>query len=88
MKKLLLWLIRFYQRRISPLKAPCCRFYPTCSSYALTAVERFGVLRGGWLALVRILRCNPFCAGGLDPVPDEFSFFHPVKGKRKRFQEK
>ena len=88
MKRLLLWLIRFYQRRISPLKAPCCRFYPTCCSYALTAVERFGVLRGGWLALIRILRCNPLFAGGVDPVPDEFSFLHPVKGKRKRFQEK
>ena len=70
MKKLLLWLIRFYRRGISPLSPPCCRYVPTCSEYALTAIERFGVLRGGRLALLRILRCNPFCRGGYDPVPD------------------
>lgn len=70
MKKLCLMLIRFYQKGISPAKAPCCRFSPTCSAYALEAIERYGVLRGGWLALKRILRCNPFFKGGYDPVPE------------------
>ena len=63
--------IRFYRRHLR--HAPCCRFYPTCSQYALTAIERFGALRGGWLALKRILRCNPFCKGGYDPVPEDLN---------------
>ncbi len=62
--------IRFYQRGISPLKKPCCRFYPTCSNYAVEAISRFGALRGGAMALWRILRCNPFGRGGYDPVPE------------------
>ncbi len=75
MKTLLLFFIRFYQRRISPLKGrPTCRFYPTCSVYAYTAIQRFGALRGGWLALWRILKCHPFHPGGVDPVPDKFTF--------------
>jgi len=62
--------IRFYQVALSPLKGgPTCRFYPSCSQYALEAVERYGVIRGGWLALRRILRCHPFHPGGYDPVP-------------------
>ena len=70
MKRLLLWLIRLYRRKISPLKAPCCRFTPTCSAYALEAVEKYGALKGGYLALRRILRCNPFYKGDFyDPVP-------------------
>ena len=69
MKKLLLRLIRFYQRSISPRKRPCCRYVPTCSHYAYTAIERFGAARGGWLAFRRIVRCNPFSKGGYDPVP-------------------
>ena len=71
MKKVLISLIRFYQRRISPYKKPCCRFYPTCSAYAVEAIEKKGLLRGGLMALWRILRCNPFCKGGLDPVEKE-----------------
>lgn len=63
-------LIRFYQRNISPYKRACCRFVPSCSTYALTAVERYGALSGGLLALKRILRCHPFCRGGYDPVPE------------------
>lgn len=61
--------IRFYQRALSPLKPPSCRFQPTCSAYALEAVERYGAARGSWLALRRLLRCHPFCRGGYDPVP-------------------
>ena len=62
-------LIRFYQICISPLKPSCCRFTPTCSQYALEAIEKYGALKGGWLAFRRILRCNPFHKGGYDPVP-------------------
>ena len=68
-KRILLWLIRFYQRSISPRHPACCRFIPTCSQYALEAIPRYGALKGGFLALRRILRCNPFCKGGYDPVP-------------------
>lgn len=69
MKKCLIALIRFYRRYISPMKAPCCRYVPTCSEYAIIAVEKYGVLKGGALAVWRILRCNPFVKGGYDPVP-------------------
>lgn len=71
MKRLLLWLIRLYRRYVSPHTPPACRFTPTCSQYALTAIDRFGAVKGSWLALKRILRCNPFCRGGYDPVPEE-----------------
>ena len=71
MKRLLRWLIRLYRRYVSPHTPPACRFTPTCSQYALTAIDRFGAVKGGWLALKRILRCNPFCRGGYDPVPEE-----------------
>lgn len=70
MKKLLLNLILFYRHHLSPRKGvACCRFIPTCSEYAYIAVERYGVIKGGALALWRLLRCNPFCKGGYDPVP-------------------
>ena len=70
MKGLLIGFIRFYQRNISPGLPPRCRFIPTCSQYALEAVEKYGPLRGGWLALRRFLRCHPFYKGPLyDPVP-------------------
>ena len=71
MKRLLILLIRFYQQGISPFKPPCCKYYPTCSNYALQAIERFGALKGSLLALYRILRCNPFSRGGYDPVPEK-----------------
>ena len=67
--RLLLALVRAYQRWISPARPPTCRFSPTCSAYAVTAVERFGALRGGWLATRRLLRCGPWHPGGHDPVP-------------------
>ena len=71
MKWVFLKLIRFYQRHISTHTPPACRFRPTCSQYAYTAIERFGALKGGWLAAKRLLRCNPFCRGGYDPVPED-----------------
>lgn len=61
--------IRFYQLAISPMMLPVCRYFPTCSNYALQAIEKHGVLRGSWLATRRILRCHPFQPGGFDPVP-------------------
>jgi putative membrane protein insertion efficiency factor len=66
-----LTLLRGYQRLISPLFGPSCRFNPTCSHYAITAIERFGVLKGCWLATKRILKCHPLHAGGDDPVPEK-----------------
>jgi putative membrane protein insertion efficiency factor len=62
-------LIRGYQRAISPALPPSCRFTPSCSQYTLEAVERHGVVRGGWMGLRRLLRCHPFHPGGYDPVP-------------------
>lgn len=69
MKKLILILIQFYREWISPLKPPSCRFIPTCSEYAMIAVEKYGAARGLILALKRILKCHPFHEGGFDPVP-------------------
>ena len=68
-KRMLLWLVRFYRGAISPMHQPCCRFIPTCSQYALEAIEKYGALKGSWLALRRLLRCHPLCKGGYDPVP-------------------
>ena len=65
----LIALIRFYQRNISPRKISCCRFTPTCSAYAIEAIKIHGCIKGTALAVWRILRCNPFCKGGVDPVP-------------------
>ena len=72
MKRFLLRAIRCYQRHISPARPPCCRFYPTCSNYAFIAIEKYGALKGGWLAIRRICCCHPFYHGkrGIyDPVP-------------------
>ena len=72
MKRILIGLIRFYQKAISPMWPPCCRFIPTCSAYAVEAVEKYGAWKGGWLALRRVLRCNPFHRQKsiqYDPVP-------------------
>ena len=70
MRKILVLLIRVYRYLISPLLGQNCRFYPTCSSYAQTAIERFGVFRGGWFAVRRLCRCHPWHAGGEDFVPE------------------
>ena len=69
--RLLIALLRGYKRFISPLLGPRCRFVPSCSEYAMQAIERYGVLRGGWLAAKRLARCHPLHPGGLDPVPDK-----------------
>lgn len=69
MKKFLIACIKFYRKHISPTKIPCCRFEPTCSQYAIEALQERGVIVGGALSLWRILRCNPLCKGGYDPVP-------------------
>lgn len=69
MTKFLVYLIKFYKWFISPIFPPACRFYPTCSQYALEAIQKFGPARGLWLALKRLLKCHPFNPGGYDPVP-------------------
>ena len=81
MKALLLWMIHFYRREISPLRPPCCRFIPTCSTYALEAVEVHGALKGGILAVWRVLRCHPFHREKsfiYDPVPPKGHWRKPV----------
>jgi putative membrane protein insertion efficiency factor len=69
MRNILMALIRVYQLCLSPMLRPSCRYYPSCSCYAHTAIEQHGVWRGSWLSLRRILRCHPFTPGGYDPVP-------------------
>ncbi len=70
----LLWLIRGYQLVISPTRPPTCRYYPSCSAYALTSLRRFGLFRGGWLAARRLARCHPWTPGGVDHVPDQWAW--------------
>ncbi|PWM45851.1 MAG: membrane protein insertion efficiency factor YidD [Clostridiales bacterium] len=77
MKRVAIALIKFYQKNVSSAKRPCCRFYPTCSSYALEAFEKHSFFKALGFSLWRILRCNPFCKGGYDPVP-------PVKKNRRK----
>nr|WP_231887746.1 membrane protein insertion efficiency factor YidD [Thermodesulfatator autotrophicus] len=71
--------IKLYQILVSPLWPQCCRFYPSCSQYAFEAVSRFGVLKGSFLAIFRLLRCHPFSDGGFDPVPAKFPGWWPKK---------
>ena len=70
MRSFLILIIRAYRYLISPMMGPHCRYHPTCSCYAQTALERYGAVRGGWLAVKRISRCHPWHPGGIDPVPD------------------
>ena len=82
MKALMLWLIRFYRKNISPARPPCCRFIPTCSQYALEAVEKYGALKGGWLTFRRLLKCQPFHRQKsieYDPVPKILPKSHTTK---------
>ena len=69
MKKLFLFIIKFYRKYISPMKSAKCPYIPSCSEYGMEAIEKYGALKGGALALWRIIRCNPFSKGGYDPVP-------------------
>ena len=71
MKRVLIALVRFYQRYISPRSGPKCRYIPTWAEYAITAIARFGAVKGGWLAIKRIARCNPWGGHGYDPVPEK-----------------
>ncbi|WP_203246994.1 membrane protein insertion efficiency factor YidD [Sporosarcina beigongshangi] len=73
MKTILMGIIKFYQKAISPLTPPSCRFYPTCSHYGIEAIDKHGALKGSWLAVRRISKCHPFHAGGFDPVPEKES---------------
>lgn len=68
-KKFFIFMIKLYQKYLSPLKSTKCPYYPTCSQYGLEAIQKYGALKGGLLAFWRILRCNPFSKGGYDPVP-------------------
>ena len=72
MKKILIFIIKLYQKYLSPLKHTKCPYYPSCSEYGLEAIERYGAFKGGILASYRILRCNPFSKGGYDPVPIKY----------------
>lgn len=83
MKKIIIGLIIFYRKYLSPLKSTKCPYFPSCSQYGLEAVERYGVLKGGFLCIWRILRCNPFSQGGYDPVP---SINTTINIRRKSFE--
>jgi len=69
MTRVLIAIVLFYRKRVSPLSSPKCRYFPTCSEYALEALEKYGAVKGGWLAIRRLFRCHPFRKGGYDPVP-------------------
>ena len=69
----IVYIIKFYKIFISPILPPSCKYYPTCSVYSIQAIKRFGLIRGGYLSAKRILSCNPFSNGGLDPVPEIFN---------------
>jgi len=69
LKSILVWMIKGYRLLVSPLIGECCRFYPSCSEYGMEAVEKHGVLKGGWLIVKRICKCHPWHPGGVDPVP-------------------
>ncbi|WP_162100806.1 membrane protein insertion efficiency factor YidD [Latilactobacillus sakei] len=75
MQKILIALVRFYQIGISPFLPPSCRYYPTCSSYMIQAIQKHGAIKGLIMGIGRILRCHPFVKGGYDPVPDHFTVF-------------
>ena len=84
MKYIFMALIKFYKKCISPLFPPCCKYYPTCSSYALDAFRKYGFFKGFILTIWRILRCNPWSMGGFDPVPEDFYIFH----RKNKYKEK
>lgn len=79
LRLLLIGFLRAYRLLVSPLYGDVCRYYPSCSAYALESVQRFGAVRGSWLAARRVARCHPWAGGGVDPVPDRYSWWGPVK---------
>lgn len=81
--RLLLLVIRGYQLVVSPMFGGCCRFVPSCSAYAAEAVARHGAIRGSWLTVARLARCQPFCRGGLDPVPSDRLAAEAVSSRRR-----
>jgi uncharacterized protein len=81
-RRTLVLLVRLYQRLVSPLLPPACRFYPSCSAYAVQALERHGAIAGSWLTVRRLCRCHPFHPGGIDPVPDFLTYRWGVPRKR------
>ena len=83
MKYVFILLVKFYRKCISPLKAPCCKYHPSCSSYALEAFEKHGAIKGLILSVWRILRCNPWSLGGVDHVPDVF-FLYTLKNRNEK----
>ncbi|WP_170008012.1 membrane protein insertion efficiency factor YidD [Bacillus fonticola] len=87
MKTIALLFIRFYQRVISPLKPPSCRFYPTCSHYGLEAIGRFGFIKGAYLTIRRLLKCHPFHPGGIDLVPMRWMDRHESSLQKKTEEE-
>jgi putative membrane protein insertion efficiency factor len=83
--RIVILMLECYKRWLSPLFGSRCRFHPSCSDYARVAIARFGAARGAWLGFLRILRCQPLCAGGLDPVPEEFQWWpHAATGAATR----
>lgn len=76
--------VKFYRTFISPLIGPRCKYYPTCSTYALTSIKRFGPIKGTWLAVKRVCRCNPWSMGGIDYVPEEYHYFQKWKKQFKK----
>jgi uncharacterized protein len=81
-RRTLVLLVRLYQRLVSPLLPPACRFYPSCSAYAVQALEQHGAIAGSWLTVRRLCRCHPFHPGGIDPVPDFLTYRWGVPRKR------
>ncbi len=87
LKRIFEALIIFYRKFISPLKKPCCRYYPSCSQYALTAVRKHGAIKGCILAVWRLLRCNPYSGGGVDYVPEKFHLYTLKSEARRKNKE-
>lgn len=85
MRKVLLALVKLYQKAISPLFQPSCRYYPTCSHYTVEALEKHGAAKGSLMGLSRIMRCNPFVKGGVDKVPDHFTLKRNPDSKNETY---
>lgn len=88
MKTILMFLVKAYRKVLSPILPNSCRFTPTCSEYALEALQRHGAIKGSLLSVYRILRCNPFCRGGYDPVPEKFTFKRNLQDNDTEEQDK